>query len=303
MTRPLRDLQPVLAAQNNVVGRWQMTTSQIRAARLAVKNRDWQKPTNQVFAVGRGALTEEQRLWTALLHCGPDAQLAGRTALILNGWTEKLGAPFHVVTGRNVRRSNTPDWVIIHRALRLADSSRHPARVEVHKAAIQAAMWAPTDRAAMFIVLSCLQQRLVSAHRLPHLLPPRCHRRELIANLADEYLHGISSVNERDFAALCRGWNLPEPTRQSRVNDASGKPRAIDVEFRLSDGRIRRVEIEGMHHFEPDNFMTDIDRHNQLIVQGDVYLRVASFTVKYEPEKFRPVLTTWVQGQDLPIAS
>ena len=49
--------------------------------------------------------------------------------------------------------------------------------------------------------------------------------------------------------------------------------------------------------------MTDIDRHNQLIVQGDVYLRVASFTVKYEPEKFRPVLTTWVQGQDLPIAS
>lgn len=121
--------------------------------------------------------------------------------------------------------------------------------------------------------------------------------------MVDEFLNGITSVNEHDFATLCHGWNLPEPVRQSRIYDGSGKPRAIDAEFRLPDGRSRRVEIEGMHHFEPVNFMADIDRHNELIVQGDVYLRVASYTVKYVPDHFRPVLTSWLRGQQLPAAS
>lgn len=303
MARLLRELGPLLAAQNNVVGRWQMTPSQVRAARRSVQLQEWQRPANHVYVMGRAPLTTEQSMWAALLHGGAEARLAGRAALVLHGWNQPVTRPIDVVMARRLTRSRTPDWIRLHRPIELAGPSQEPARVDVHTAVIQAAGWAGSDRQAMFIVLSCLQQRLVSADRLLQRLWPHCRRRTLIADLASEFLHGITSVNERDFAALCAGWGLPEPVRQSRVYDASGVLRAIDAEFRLRDGRLRRVEIEGMHHFEPTNFFADVDRHNALIVQGDVYLRVVSYTVKYEPGRLRPILTRWLEREDLPTAS
>lgn len=93
MARPLRQLNSVLTAQHNVVGRWQMTSAQIRAARLQVHHEQWQEPTNQVFVMGNGPLSDEQRMWVAVLHGGPDARLAGRTALTIHGRKEPLASP------------------------------------------------------------------------------------------------------------------------------------------------------------------------------------------------------------------
>lgn len=301
MVRQLRGLESLLASQSNVVARWQMTKPQRRAAALAVRNGEWRKPTHQVFVRTSGPLTTDQQTWVALLHGGPGARLAGRTALTLHGWNEPLRTPFHVVTPPTVRRTDTPDWIRLHRSRATHGPAPSPARSDVHQAAIHAAQWAKTDREAMFIVLSCLQQRLVSPQRL-HTLVQHRRRSALITDLADEYRNGITSVNEHDFTELCRKWGLPEPYRQIRVSDAAGRIRAIDATFRLSDGRSKHVEIEGMHHFEPGNFMADIDRHNDLITKGEVYLRVLSYTIKYEPETFKPVLTKWLECEDFAAA-
>ncbi len=299
MGAPLRDLAALLAAQCNAVGRWQMSRSQRRAAVRAVRNGDWQAPTNQVFVQGRAPLSVEAQMWVAVLHGGPHARLTGSTALTLHGWTQPVQQPLHVAVPAAVHRSKTPAWIRLHRLVSVDGPAARPARVNVHEAVIQAVNCSRTDRQAMFILLSCLQQRLVSPRAvLRHMR--RCPRRELITTIVDEFLHGITSINEHDFARLCRTWDLPEPVGQRRVYDASGKLRAIDAEFRLPDGRIRRVEIEGLHHFEPANFLRDIDRHNDLIIKGDVYLRVVSFTIKYEPDRFRAVLTAWLECKQSP---
>lgn len=296
MARLLRDLEQVLVCQHNVVGRWQMTRPQSRAAIRAVHNGEWQAPTTQVFVVGTAELSNEQRCWVALLHGGPGARLAGRTALTLHGWNQPLGIPIDVAIPVSVTRSKTPAWIRLHRIQEIVGPAAQPARVDVHRSVIQAASWARSDREAMFIVVSALQQRLVAADKIRQQLPRTCARRMLICDVTQEFCAGITSVNEHDFAALCRNWHLPEPVRQIRVYDGAGVLRAIDAEFRLPDGQVRRVEIEGMHHFEPSSVSADIDRHNELIVQGHAYLRVLSFTIKYEPERLRPILTRWVTG-------
>jgi len=37
--------------------------------------------------------------------------------------------------------------------------------------------------------------------------------------------------------------------------------RDIDVEFRTPSGRLLRLEIEGIQHLDPSNYLSDITRH------------------------------------------
>ena len=96
-------------------------------------------------------------------------------------------------------------------------------------------------------------------------------------------------------------WTLPRcaddtrcpPHRQTRRLDAKGKLRAIDVEFVTPSGRVLRLEIED--HLEPQNYLADIDRHNQLQISDPaVGLRLSSWTLKHEAAPFMRKLRGWV---------
>lgn len=75
-----------------------------------------------------------------------------------------------------------------------------------------------------------------------------------------EYADGVQSLNELDFTTWCRSFGLPEPIRQSRVLDSTGRLRAVDVEFRTNSGASLRLEIEGLHHLDPAQHFADISR-------------------------------------------
>ena len=292
-------LQPRSAAllkeQHDVIGRWQMTRLERRSAARAVRRGEWQAPTHQVFFAGRGPLSDRAQLWVAVLHGGPMARLAGRTALQLHGWVATSRPPVQVVTPANVVRQRTPSWISLHRVRDIGGPAARPPRVDIHTATWQAASWARSDREAMFIVLSVLQQRLAHGPRLAASLPANCRRRRLVLMMVSEYSDGISSMNEHDFARLCRRHGLPEPVRQSMRRDRAGRVRFIDAEFQTRSGKRLRVEIEGMHHFNPDAFLADIDRHNDLVVRGDAFLRVLSFTLIYEPHVFMDMLRELIE--------
>lgn len=288
----------VLATQLDVVADWQLTPPEVRAARRAVTYKHWQRLTNHVFLASQASPSEMQFLWAALLHGGRDAQIGGRNALVLHGWRESIKAPFdiHVPAGRS-RRKN-PSWVRIHHGCDPMAPAGSPARTNAHRAAIDAAQWARSDREAMFILVSALQQRLVSATRLAESLARNAHRRGLISEVIREYNGGVDSLSELDFGALCRRYGVPEPVRQVRVIDAKGVCRRIDAEFTTHDGRVLRVEIEGMHHLDPDTYLVDVDRHNDMVLAGsDPFLRALTYTLRREPAPFMRRLRDVVVGE------
>jgi len=101
-----------------------------------------------------------------------------------------------------------------------------------------------------------------------------------------EYRDGIQSLNELDFDVLCTRYGLPAPTRQVPVRDKRGKCRSIDVEFRVGTS-VLRVEVEGVGHLDPDEWLADIDRHNDIVLADhSTYLRVASITIRTQPDPF-----------------
>ena len=164
-----------------------------------------------------------------------------------------------------------------------------PLRTSPHVATLHAAAWATSDRQAMFTVVSVLQQRLTSPERLKSTLSsmPRLRRHQLIGEMACEYAAGAQSLNELDFAALCRRHFVPEPIQQTKVHDAHGKLRAIDARFRTASGREIRVEIEGLHHLDPDQYFADVDRHNDLAFSDPATsLRITTWHLRHDPVPF-----------------
>lgn len=279
-------MQDLVRRQNGLIAAWQVNPAERRALRRAVRMKTIDKISYHVFALDRQELTSQARVWAALLHCGPNARVGGYNGLILHGWGAEFRMPVDVVVPTSSRPHDPPEWLRVRRLSLPGDSQLNPARVSVHQAAIQAAAWAQSDREAIFVLVSAMQQRLTTPDRLLDLVVENTRRHAIITKMVHEYRDGIQSVNEYDFDRWCRKYGLPMPRRQVRVTDASGKVRSIDVEFHVN-GRTLKVEIEGMHHLNPDSWLDDIDRHNDVVLAGhDAYLRVATFTLRMNPEPF-----------------
>ena len=286
LTQPLRDL---LVPQDNVVALWQLPGPERRAARRAARLRQWRRLSPQVILASPTAPTASQLAWAAVLHCGPKARLSGRTALILHGWRGDLTTPHDVVVPRAVRPRPAPDLVRVRRVAEPSGPAALPARTSPHLAALHAAAWAPSDRQAMYTMISTLQQRLTSPNRLRETLEhlPTLRRRRLISSVITEFADGIQSLNELDFAAMCREFGVPEPFRQRRVLDSNGRLRAIDAYFRTASGATIRVEIEGMQHLDPEQYFADITRHNDLAFASPATsVRITTWHLRHEPEPF-----------------
>jgi hypothetical protein len=285
-----RHLRALLIRQHNVVARWQLPLAQRRAAVRAAQLGQWRRLSYQVFLAAPGSPSTQQLAWAALLHCGEHARLSGRTALVLHGWQQELRSPHDVVVPGRVQPLPGPPWVRIHRVTGAPDGPQAlPLRTSPHMATACAAAWARTDREAMFIVISVLQQGLTSPARLRQTLAstPALRRRQLIGEMASEYADGSHSLNELDFARLCRRFGVPAPHRQTRVYDAMGNLRAIDAEFRTASGKRLRVEIEGLHHLDPAQYFADVDRHNGLALHDPATsLRITTWHLRHEPGGF-----------------
>lgn len=152
----------------------------------------------------------------------------------------------------------------------------------------------------MFIVISVLQQRLTTPHRLAAALDklPTLPRRALVIEVLNEFRAGAQSLNELDFGGMCRRYGVPQPVRQTAVTDARGSTRLIDVEFRTASGRRLRLEIEGLHHLEPDAYMADVDRHNHLaVVDAATSLRVTTWHLRHEARGFMTFLRGVIESR------
>ena len=154
---------------------------------------------------------------------------------------------------------------------------------------IDASAWARTDREATFIIASALQQHLTTPTALANTVRQRrrIKRARLLRSVVAEFVAGAHSMGELDFIRECRGRGLPEPRRQVRRRDASGRVRFTDAEFRSSVGRAIMVEIDGVGHMSTDQWLADMQRHNDLALATDaLVLRVSAWELRHDPDPF-----------------
>lgn len=92
-------------------------------------------------------------------------------------------------------------------------------------ATVQAALWARTDREAALLLVVPVQQRLTTADAVSEVLDrvQRDKRRSLLRAVMLDVADGVRSLNELDFASMCRRRGLPEPERQVVVRRSTGR--------------------------------------------------------------------------------
>lgn len=287
-------LRELLMRQENVVALWQLPPPQRRATLRAIRYKHWRRLSRQTVLAAPGAASQRQLVWAALLHCGEHARLSGRTALILHGWDQEFDPPHDVVVPHRVQPLPGPSWLRIHRVSQpIVGPAAIPRRTPPHVATAHAGAWARTNREAMFIVISALQQRLISPARMIATLKqlPKLHRRELLAGVTRDFADGSHSLNELDFGTLCRRFSVPDPYRQTRVYGDNEDLRSIDVDFRTASGQRIRVEIEGLHHMNPAQYFADVTRHNSIaLTDPATSLRITTWHLRHEPTSFMTAL-------------
>lgn len=109
---------------------------------------------------------------------------------------------------------------------------------------------------------------------------PTLRRHGLIWQTMSDARDGSVTVGELDLVALCRAHGLPIPTRQVVRADAAGRRRFLDASF---DPWRVRVEVDGAHHMDVDQWWGDMRRHNDLSAHGETALRFPTWMVREHP--------------------
>jgi hypothetical protein len=300
METPSRRLPPgvvdLARAQAEVVSRAQLrrleTPVRRQRVRRQVEAERWVSLGDNVVALHTGTLTPEQRRWQAVLAQGEQlVALAGLTAASAQGLQGFETDVIHVVVphGARVHRLG---GVKVHVSRRFGAEDVHPVRqpptVTVERAVIDAAVWSQTARRACALVAAAVQQRLTTVDRLLTELDRagRVRHRRLLGAVLLDVGGGAHALSELDLLALCRRYDLPEPVRQVVRRDADGRRRWLDAVFRLPDGRMLVVEVDGAAHMLIEQYADDLDRTVELVIDGKVVVRVAAVTLRLNPERF-----------------
>ncbi len=137
---------------------------------------------------------------------------------------------------------------------------------------VRAAQWAVSDRKAATLPAMVVQQRLVAPQRiLEHRATVRRSRRRRFLDFAiRDICDGAQSLDELDFAAACRRYGLPEPTRQHVRRTRAGR---VYLDLWWEELRVA-VEIAGAQHTQGNNAVDDALRQNEVVLDDAVVLRL-----------------------------
>jgi very-short-patch-repair endonuclease len=281
----------LLQSQHGIVHRSDIPPEIQRFAGRELRSRRWQRVTRDVFATHNGPLTSSQQLWAALKSAPRGSALSGLTAAGLGGLRGFPSVVIHLTQPCGTHAARRTGLVVhFSRFLDTADVHplQNPRRTRPARSLLDAASFATGDRYARAILLAGVQQGVASVLQLREALPRRgpCLRHALICETLNDAEGGIQSVPEADFDVIRRRQGLPEPARQRVVQRPNGRY-YLDAdweEYELS------VEVDGIPHLDVLNWDADLDRANEIAINGRTLLRFTSFTVRHNPHAVAAVL-------------
>ena len=256
-------------------------------ARAQLRARRWQRLSGEVLSTTTGPLSREQRLWLGVLHAGGDAMLAGLTAARVHGlrnWdrdtiTVAVANPhsFEPIEGFRFFRSRRPPQLL------RADGLLPVCKIE--PAVLMFAAYERNRRTAHGAITACVQQRLTTPAVLAgwlDLLKPLRRAVEFRALISD-LDGGVQSLAERDVRRACLEFGVAEPTRQRKRRDRSGRVRYTDCEWKLPDGRILVLEVDGAFHDDFLQAMDDRARARKLTDDRTIVISCSAYEIRYHP--------------------
>lgn len=283
------ELTWLLFRQDEVLAGWQARRHLSESAlRHRVRSGRWRQVHRNVYVTHSGPVSAEQRLWIAVLGCGRNTALAGLTAAARCGLKGFGGDGIQVIRPARLRSMAPPPGVVVHRSSTLTrdDVNRRglPPHTTNARSLVDAAAWAATDDRARVIIAAGFQQRLVGGddiHQVVYRMPT-LRRRALILATANDARDGSQSLPELRYLQASRRAGLPEPTRQHRRKDASGRVRYLDIYYERWGVH---VEIDGSQHVDVRAHWADMKRQNDLWIAGDRVLRFPAWLVRERPQE------------------
>lgn len=259
--------------------------------RWRVSSGRWQRLRPRVYLTHSGLPSAGQREWAALLYAGPDACLGCHTAASRDGLTGHGSAIVHVLVPWERRVLRQPGMVV-HRSRILSDLDVHPARrprrTRLPRSVLDIAGHACNNDDARAVLATAVQQRLTTA---PHLrtallrLGPRPQRKLLLATLAD-IEGGSQALPELQAMDVLRRAQLPLPdVRQKCLRFGRY---FLDLWWQAP--RVA-VEIDGSAHLLASNWWADLDRQNEITLDGRRILRFPSYVIREQPQRFVDQMT------------
>ena len=261
-----------------------VSVSAIRANLAADR---WQRCGRAIIGHS-GTLTRHERWHAGLINAGPGSVLTAFTAAEFAGLSGWERAEIHVLGPPGAAPVSS-----VHLPLRLHRTSGWPVKTwrryrcqALEDALLLAAASFSSPRPACGILAAAVQQRIVDATALLGSLTARSrirHRAVLLSAVYD-ILGGAQALSEIDFVRLCRRARLPAPDQQRVRPDSTGRRRYLDASWRLPDGRLLVVEVDGALHLSARRWWDDQLRQNELAVSGAIVLRFPTAVLRTQPE-------------------
>ncbi len=249
----------------------------------------WQEISSTVLATTTGELSRTQLMWAGVLHAGPRSALGGLTALERHGLQSWHRDEITVLVPKshNLEPLAGVRFVETRRPTQLLTSSKPLSTWRVEPAALLWAGYQPVTRSSYGLLAACVQQGLSTPYRLDgwitRMRPLR--RAKPFRRLLGELAAGTQSVAERDVLTTCDTFGLPRPRRQTRRKDSAGRWRFTDAEWRLPDGRVVVLEVDGGFHMAVEHWSADIERHRQLVATGVIVVRCTAIELREHPAR------------------
>lgn len=251
-----------------------------------VRAHRWQLMGDQSVCLHNSVVADAGHQWAAVFQGGPRACLDGASALVAGGLARYTVERHRVSVprGARVRRTRLYDIRQTRRwsADDLAASGIRRTRPDV--AGVRAALWATSDKQAVYLLTLVVQQGLTTAELLgaQALRIRRDRRRQLVQTTILDLLEGARSLGELDVVRELRRRGLPLPTRQVLRRDKASRY-YLDLYW---DGYGLVVEVDGIHHAWATNVVGDALRQNSLVIASDRVLRLPLLGLRLEPDAF-----------------
>ena len=212
--RALREARgrPIAHAHGGVAHRTHLSAVGVTRAdiRTEVEADRWVRRGKHTIQLGTGELTEQARHWMAVWESGSGAVLDGVSALIASGLSGFTYQYIDVAIPDRSRRHRVPEVRLHRRRVVGPVIGAGLPSTRREEAALRAALWAVSDRQGMYLLCLAIQQGLVDPARIWRIkdtLPPH-RRRQLLLTAWRDICDGAHSLNELDFAAMCRARGL-----------------------------------------------------------------------------------------------
>lgn len=274
-----------------------MTRLQLRGLgfeRWAVNHRiateRWRGLSSTVVSTTTGVLTREQQMWLGVLHAGGDSIVGDLTAAEVHGLRNWHRDEVTVLVRRGLDVGDEPipgvRFVETRRPLaQLRHRGSHLPVAMVEPAVLRFAAYQRSTRTAEGVLAAVVQQRLTSPQSLSNwvdrMKPLRWSKR--FKGVLDDIAGGAQSVSEIDIRRMCRRYSLAPPFRQVKRRDTTGRVHFTDCEWRLPDGRILVLEVDGGFHMEVEHWEDDLARQRALTTPGRLVVRCTSRELRDEP--------------------